>query len=389
MRRRFWDRFRQIAPEQGTVIAFFILFVAFEGFIRYLESLGIPIGSRLAVRPAAALLFLSSAAYGIARVTGFHPVFQKDYRIWLESTPWQNRKPLPFGPVELVPEDALVLVPLSLRSCILPQPRAMSLLAAFLLCNLSALVVSFWLTRTRVVGYLSAFGLGLAVRLWHQPPQCVAMAALVYLVAYEGLVQALDRFPWAPRRISSRVNTEVSTLVSPPREPCGWPHDRMLGEIVGAAGLSRIDAVLGCALGGWWLYVMASFIEDERNRTGFLLVASLILGYLFSLLRLVLYVQGYQSPLSIWGRIRTLRLIIPGYDQVFAAPLLSLIAGPAALGLLYACRRPMDACIPIGTRVSAAVALVVPPRLRQWRLTGEHRIVSGITGSDTVFVKVG
>jgi hypothetical protein len=387
MNRRFWDRFHQIAPERGRVIAMVVLFVCFEAFIRYLESLGIPIGSRLRLRPASALLFLAAATYGIARVTSFHPAFQTAYRTWLESTPWNNRKPLPLGPVELVFQDALVLGPLILLSAALPQPHAMSLLAAFLLCHLGAIIVCLWLTHIRVIGYLSAFGLGFAVKLWHQPIECVAMAALVYLVAYEGLVQSLDRFPWAPRRLS-KLNADLTTA-GQEREPCGWPHDRMLGEIVSAKGLSRIDAVVGCALASWWAYVLASFIPTERERTGFLLATSAFAYYLFPLIRLALYVQGYQAPISLWGRLCTLRWIIPGYDHVFVGPICALIAGPTVLGSLRAAGCPLDACIVIGTGTTAAVALVAPPRLARWRLTGQHRIVHGIGATSNVFVQVG
>jgi len=39
MIRRSWERFRQIAPDRGGVIAFLVLFVSCEGVIRYVESL--------------------------------------------------------------------------------------------------------------------------------------------------------------------------------------------------------------------------------------------------------------------------------------------------------------------------------------------------------------
>lgn len=393
---RAWERFRQIAPDRGRVIAFLLLFTSFEGFIRYLESVNIPIGDRLPIRPAAALLFCAAAAYGAARVWSYHPVFQKAYQAWLETTPWTNRKPLPLGPVELVLEDGLVVGPLLLCSAILPQPHAMSILAAFLLGNLGVLVVTLWLTGIRMIGYLSAFGVGLAVKLWHQPIECVAMAAIVYLVAYEGLVQALDRFPWTPQPLGDRANNALAVLravspspASPPPELCGWPYDRMLGDVKKAAGISRLDAVICCALASWWLYVAASFIPDQKNRLGALLLACQLPYILFPLGRIAVYAQGYSAPITVWGRIRTMRWIIPGYDQVFVGPLCSILAGPAALGLLFACGVPVDASIAIGAGVTPAVALVMPPRLRRWRLTGEHRIVSGLTTANATFIKVG
>jgi hypothetical protein len=340
----------------------------------------------LPFRPASALLFLAAVTYGISRVTDFHPVFQRNYRAWLEMTPWTNRKPLPLGPVELVLEDGLVLGPMVLLCAILPRPRAMYLLCAFLLCHLGAIVVSLWLTRTRTIGYLSAFGLGYAVKLWHQPFACLATATLVYLIAYEGLLQAFDRFPWSPRH-QLKLNTEVTARVSN-SEPCGWPYDRILGEVVAAQGISRIDAIICCALGSWWLYVLALFIPDERSRLGMLSLACVVPTVLFPFGRMSIYVQGHASPISGWARIMTMRWIIPGYDQIFVGPLCALLAGPASLGLFFAIGCPLDACLTLGTGVTAAVALVAPPRLRRWRLTGYHRIVPS-SDLNRGFVKVG
>ncbi len=386
MIRHSWERFRQIAPDRGRIIAFLVLFVSFEALIHHLESINIPISERLPIRPATALLLLFAASYGVARVTDFHPVFQTDYRAWLEATPWNNTKPLPLGPVELVFEDGLVLGPLLLLSATLPQPRAMSLLCVFLLCHLGAIVVSLWLTRMRLIGYLSAFGLGFAVWQWHQPIACVATAAVVYLIAYEGFVQALDRFPWAPRLLP--LASDIFAPLSQ-REPIGWPHDRMLGDVVAAGGISRIDAILCGALGSWWVYVLASFIRDEANRVGLLAMMSSIVFMAAPLMRLGIYTQGYAPPLSVWGRIRTLRWIIPRNDVVLVGPIAALLAGPATAGLLYACRCPLDACITAGAGVTVIVALIAPPRLRRWRLTGGHRIGHGIVASNQAFIKVG
>jgi hypothetical protein len=394
MSRRVRERFNQIAPDRGRIIAFLILLAAFEGIMRYVESLDAAIAARLPVRPTHGLLFCAAAAYGIGRVTNFHPACQKDYRAWLETTPWTNRKPLPLGPVELVLEDGLVLAPILLCAALLPHPRAMSILAAFLLSHVGALLVTLWQTRVRAIAYLSTFGLGLAVKLWHQPIECVAMAAVVYLVAYEGLVQALDRFPWTAGQPSEPGPLAALQFASaspggPPPEPCGWPHDRMLGEVRRAQGIPRLDAMICCALASWWLYVLASFISDEKSRLGMLCLVCQLPYILFPFARIAVYAQGYLPPISPWGRIRTLRWIIPGYDQIFVASLCALVAGPAALGLLFAAGLPLDACVPIGTAVTASVALVAPPRLSRWRLTGEHRIVSGITATNAAFVKVG
>ncbi len=385
MIRPSWERFRQIAPSRGGFIALLVLFVTCEGVARYCESLGISMETDAGFRPAHALLFVWAAVRGYRRLTRFHPVIHDNYRAWLATTPWNNRKPLPLGPVELVLEDGLVLAPLLLLSATLPQPRAVSLVCAFLLGNLAALVRSFWPTRVRLIGYISAFGLGLAIKLWNRPVDCLAMAALVYLIAYEGLLQALDRFPWKTRQFTWFSGFEF-TRASSPRELCGWPHDRMLGEVVSDEEIPRLDAVICCALASWWLHVYVTLTLDERGRREILLLVFYSLFWLFPLLRLAIYVQGHRWPISLWGRIRTGRWVIPGYDQVFVAPLFALVAAPAILGFLHAWGCPIDVSSPIALGITAAIAIVAPPRLRRWRLTGHHRIVHGLF--EPTFVKV-
>ena len=147
MVRLILSRLRSVAPDTGKLFGSLVIFLLFEGFIWYLESKNIPIGARLPFRPSAVFLFGASINHGISRVIGFHPIWQTDYRIWLESAPWTNRKPLPLGPVELRWEDGLILGPIILLSAILPEPRAMQLLDAFLLSHLLMLVVTLWLTE--------------------------------------------------------------------------------------------------------------------------------------------------------------------------------------------------------------------------------------------------
>ena len=66
------------------------------------------------------LFFLSSLVLvGLYRNSAFHPVFLKDYRIWLESTPWTAEKELPLGPVHLTWRDAGIVLLLVVASILL------------------------------------------------------------------------------------------------------------------------------------------------------------------------------------------------------------------------------------------------------------------------------
>src|SRR5262245_39521995 len=52
-------------------------------------------------------LLFAAATIGAVRVLMTHPIFQDEYREFLARTPWDRTKPLPLGPVHIVPQDAL------------------------------------------------------------------------------------------------------------------------------------------------------------------------------------------------------------------------------------------------------------------------------------------
>jgi hypothetical protein len=380
-----WWVFRPLLP----FVPFIASFLLVEGPIHYFEWQA---GQRapLRTRPGTVILLISCVNYALFRVFAFHPIFRKGYRTWLESTPWTYRKPLPLGPVELSWRDGLVLGSLLLLSATLPEPNAMRLLCTYLLANLLAILCSFFLTRSSGFAYVTAFALGLAVLFWHQPEICLAALAGVYLIAYEGLRRALASFPWQARKLPG-LNEDMSVLtLGLDGEACGWPHDRLMGEIVDGQLISRIDVVLVCMLASWWATVLISLIHDPDGR---LAISGGVFGLVMFFLpfgRIARYTAGYSSPISFWGRIRTFRWIIPGYDQIFVAPFCAMMAGVATLALLHACRLPLFICLTFASGMVILVTVLTPPRLRLWRLTGQHRIVSmnGMGGQAKNLVKV-
>lgn len=296
------------------------------------------------------------------------------------------------GPVELVWEDGLIVGSMILLNGTLPVPHSMSLVCAFLLAHLGGLTLSLWATRVRAIGYLTAFGLGLAVWLWRWPAACLAVSTLVYMIGYEGLYRGLSQFPWKPRRMPtiSDLSKEMSDF-RVAAEPCGWPFDRMMREIR-FDGISRIDAAISCTLLSWWLFVLSSFVRLSEIRERAAVALFFIVWMMVPITRVAVYLQGYQSPISFWGRIWTGRWIIPGYDRVFVPPILILAGGPLSVYCLQAGGVPLDIAAIIGIGIVMLLSLTLPPRLRRWRLTGKHRIVPSTVSSQSKanpFVQVG
>ena len=91
--------------------------------------------------------------------------------------------------------------------------------------------------------------------------------------------------------------------------------------------------------------------------------------------RFATYIWNYRPPISLWGRIWTGRWIIPGYDQMLAAPVCALIVGVLLPFLLDYWGAPPEYFFPLSLTVVLLIVLEMGPSLNRWQLTGNHRIV--------------
>src|SRR5262249_4966554 len=143
-----------------------------------------------------AVLVIGTVSYAVWRVQAYHPLYQPAYQTWLAATPWTSRQPLPLGPVHLVPQDVLLVGAAVLLGWLYGDRWAQHLPQVFLVAYLSYLGTSLFLTGAWPWGYTVAFGLGLAIWLWHDWPASLLAALLTYAVAYLGLRRSLAHFPW-------------------------------------------------------------------------------------------------------------------------------------------------------------------------------------------------
>ena len=70
--------------------------------------------------------------------------------------------------------------------------------------------------------------------------------------------------------------------------------------------------------------------------------------------RVSAYVTGYAPPISLGGRFRTFRWIIPSYDQVLVTPLVSMFAGLLAFAGAKSLGWPPDVVVPVTATPYAA-----------------------------------
>lgn len=384
MMRRVLTWFRAVQPPGWWVVAFLVLYACTEGPVLYFErQIGRPID--LAFRPGRVWLVIGAAGLAFYRVAAFHPFFRRDYLRWLRSTPWTVDRPLPVGPVELVPQDAIGVGALMLLGLIQPQTSSIELLDVFLFAHCLALITTFWKTGVPGFGYVSALLLGFVPRLWEDPWLDLGVLTAIYLLVHEALWRSLARFPWATEGYSSEQDA-AARQEERFGLPCGWPYDRFLRDVNMATGIGRTDALLISMLVGWWVYAL----EDWAPAAVQPQVIMLVMFQFVLMGRGMRYFQGYSPPISLSGRIATFQWIIPGYDRALVAFALAIAALPVVTAIWIVLGGwPPRRCVSVLAAVTVLIMLATPPTLRNWRLTGRHRLVPAIPKGSRDFVQVG
>ena len=317
------------------------------------------------------VICLAAAFYGAYRGVTFHPYFRPAYGAWLERTPWTWPMPLPLGPVHLVWEDVIAPVLLgliALRHEELPVLGPLLISAAAYLAVLGA---GFWGTGQKWYGFAVYSLLGLIIRLKHFPEVAAGVAVGTYFVSLLGLRACLAAFPWKERPMTFRFWELFDTQKQSDKE-VGWPF-KQLSPAGPTACVPAVYGLLVSLLAGWWLYAGAAIIPDPHDRAAFLGFSYGLGGIGVALVRLIIYVQGFMPPISYWGRVRTLRWIIPGYDQIFLAPL--SIAAVGTLAKLALKHFDPLVVAPVSVFLTLLIAFNMGPTLRTWHTTGNHRMV--------------
>lgn len=391
-------RFRLLLPPSSYLVLYVAMYLLANLPVMIAAGNGGgPLPDRASYGRTAVLVF-GLIAYGAYRAFAFHPLFRAGYRKWLETTPWDWRKPLPVGPVRPVWEDVAIVSAMSAPAWYfgeLAPPFGSFALA--LGGYLMALGLSFGATGAWGFQYAVWFVVGLAVRVWDGPSWGYFGAILLGLaLGLVGLGRSLKRWPWPatfdfdPNRVESLMNNPQAAQ----GHDLGWPFDR-LGPRRDAAApgwRNSLSALLSSLLAGWWLYAVLALTGNANARMALGFMA-LIYGTLFAtIFRMSRYLTGYASPLDLGGRLARFRPILPSYDQVFVAPLVAVMTATSVPMLLDRAGLPTDAAIAIAFALTfAALSLGGPDRAR-WQITARHRIVPAIGSSAKQkggFVQVG
>jgi|GEM_PF-1861545 len=367
---------------------FLIPFVMLEGYVRWKLGVGrfaLPILTGFLVGWQAAVL-------GAYRAIVFHPRYDTAYRDWLAQTPWTAAKPLPRGPIHLVWPDGLVVVVLILIGLLTPDVEPMRIVSIYLLAYCAATVSLTLATLTFVPAYLAFFCMGFMARFWSLPWVCGALGLVSYLVVYWGIRSSLKSFPWSQGTENGPLSEAVAlALGGAKKDKLGWPYERLLVQPARAFDERKLvtHSFIVCLLLGWWISCLAAHAADPVDFLDGMRGFGYMIAFFGSLFRLAAYVSGYAPPISLAGRITARRLLVPGYDAAFLVFPLMFLAPETVVKVGEALGVSPMVYAPIIPPLVLFIALATPPGLRQWRLTGRHRMVAAISAQDKNYVKVG
>lgn len=335
-------------------------------------------------------LCVAGAVFGAYRGSNFHPRRNKGYAAWLAMTPWRAGVPLPLGPAELTWWDALWVA-------------VVTAVAVF-----DAGIAWYWVPVVWSVGWIVAAAV--VVRRFSAPQWFAAFTLPLLLyprptlwVAGSVLIANVALLMWSMRKDLEAFPWDKDTWLADPveqhrefarRTMLKWPYDRC-GPVQPRKKPNRVARVLASLLIGWWLHVLiaaalwhteftdgsvdftnvawAQFEESLRDGD---VALFFILSAFIAVVRLLVYTGGRQPPISLWGRLRTGRWIVPRYDIVWLPPWVILLTGLVLPWAWVTVGGPVQ-WVP-GATVAALfmLALLLGPNLERWNLTGMHHVAS-------------
>ena len=362
----FLQRIRQIFPAflLFTCIAYAFIMLPANLFLRIYapEDLKITAGLNTS------FFIFVLVFYGFLRVLRFHPAFNKSYLTQLALSPWHIGKTLPHGPIHLFWADAVILGFLALLTLIFPVESLWTLLLAFIAAYVLGLFVSFCLAGQFGFAVLYLILAPLIVYPHLNPHIAILVLICLAVIGLWGVYSYLANFPWnTPWWNGNMIKQLKEDAIN--RRIIQWPFRELAPRNI--FSMDFVNSVLPTVLAFWWIHVIM-WLSAMDN-------ALILTFYTFTLIAVILvrtiyYIGKYRPPISLLGRICTGRIIIPGYDKVYIAPIVILLTGILMPMVLKYVGLSLPITMEISFVISLFFALTLPPNFESWHYTGEHRI---------------
>lgn len=319
---------------------------------------------------------MTAGMYGVFRTWYFHPIENLAYGEWLQKTPWSLIDPLPLGPLNFVWQDAVILFAMGLLS---PTPIVtLGVVLTFFVggyCVSQAIFASFRREPVGAYGFFILLGVGIIgmMRLEVIVPIAIAMCIVAH-ISNRLLLHRFHEIDLAESTVTQAMSSLLFVL-APPDE--GWPAGFLCRD--GKKKIvTQIHAIGIALIASWLTYAMMwHFPIDPDNAWERTVSCAVGLSIYVILPRLYLYCWNYRPPMSILGRIATGKWFILGYDKVFVFAIV-ILAGWFAGYQLAQMGYDVRFSLALATGLVVWGTLGVGPALREWSMTGDHRIVPGL-----------
>ena len=291
-----------------------------------------------------------------------HPANSAAYRNWLIASPWRAGLPLPMGSVTpRLAEYGLLAVYVAMVTLHLHTRFEVPLIGFMLGFSIPTLLT---LARTGPAPAAIAMVLVAALIPRFVPDLTVILivSAALYVIACAAAERSLRKFPWGMDEVKF------------PKHKLGAVFDRLSPKTPERSITTRSGVITAAAIGCWLYCILAQPLDGIEAPPPVYVMPGLVASFM-ALMRFALYCGEYNWPISLRGRIRTGKLIIPGYDYVMIAPLCAALMGWTMPTLAIGAGATPAAALGLTMSLVMLVLLLGPPSLGHWQLTGNHRVV--------------
>jgi len=322
------------------------------------------------------LLLLLTGLAGATRALCYYPRLRPQYVQWLMAGPWTPAKPLPLGPIHLVWQDAAALMLLAITGWIYLHGNALLVIAAFFVGYAVASCCILFAARDELYLSIQVLLLGALIRWGHISGLFVALSVPMMVCATAGLRRSLNGFPWGMDQLPG---TEPQALPMYTSEGFLSPIRPQPARY--AVTYSR-TVLIGLLL-AWLAYAVAACPAVNDRITPYSTILSMVCVS-SGLIRYIIYRAAKHPPISLFGRLMTLRPIISGYSALLLSPLVCVIIGIIGAGLCEYTHLEQPLVCAFTACALAWALFAIGPRYRDWCLTSKGHVVIYRTPQNTV-----
>lgn len=368
-----------VLPPAWMVFIGLAVYGIVEGLHQYTLSLNAGPESLVLGRFSDGIVLALVNFYALYRGLAFHPAYRDEYLKWLGLTPWRYPTPLPLGPIQVVPQDLVVLALFELMLWDAPLHLRLTIPAVFLFGLAACWALSLWVTEFRSAFYQIGYALGTTLWISSLSPSAAFVCLIAtYILALFRLQQSFATFPWSYPSAWRQLFTQKlkgerkAQGLAGESTIWGWSYDVLSPHRVEQWPLR--DRLLLSGLAGW--FALAIMSNSQFKLLLFMVPpVAVVGGAVYCFKQVLSYVWSHSPPISLGGRLLTGRWVIPSYD-VALLPIVYYFGTVFLAFYLVGPKMewPIQYVLPAALAVYLVLMNLACPDVNRWRLTCKARL---------------